>query len=139
MHGGATPRGFSHPRTIHGRYSRDINARTLARLTAAVDDPERLSLAAEIALIDTRTGATLAGMEETGTKAEWRAVLKLLEQRRRLVDSENARLFQLSKGLTVDQVAAQFGLLIEAVRRHTDATTFRRIQEEFASLGKCPA
>ncbi len=54
-HGGKTPRGIQSVHLKHGRYSKDHHpVEVIQRYEEAVNDPELLSLRAEIALIGTR-------------------------------------------------------------------------------------
>lgn len=84
IHGGATPSGNAHPGTIHGRYSKDAPTRLLARLSAAIEDPERLTLQREIALIDARIGEMLARVDAGGAAAIWAELQESAEKYKKL-------------------------------------------------------
>lgn len=56
IHGGMTPRGIEAANYKGRGYSKDIPARLQERLLQSLDDPELISLGAEIALLDARIG-----------------------------------------------------------------------------------
>jgi hypothetical protein len=62
MHGGKSPTGLAHPRTVTGRYSRDMPTRMLSRFQDAMYDTELLSLREELALITARISERLADL-----------------------------------------------------------------------------
>jgi len=75
MHGGKNPSGVAHPSFKHGRYSKDIPQRLMARFEASLNDPDRLVLDREIALTDARLGELLSmlGTGESGWR--WRQIV----------------------------------------------------------------
>jgi len=54
MHGGKTPRGFAHPSTKTGRYSRDLPTRLVADYEVTRLDPHLLELRDEVSVVHTR-------------------------------------------------------------------------------------
>lgn len=116
MHGGAVPRGAALPQTIHGRYSKSLPTRLRERFDASERDPELLNLRQEIALIDSRTGQLLELDDPDG----WPEIVSLIEQRRKLVETERKRLVEMQQMITAEQAAVLIAALTDAVRRHVD-------------------
>ena len=71
LHGGKTPRGLANPRTITGRYSRDMPTRLLARYEEAQQDREALSIRNEIAFVTAVIGARMEELEKSGRQLDW--------------------------------------------------------------------
>ena len=74
LHGGASLSGAASPSFRHGRYSRFLPARLLDRYVAAQTDPERLSLLAQLALLDARLSNVLSRVDSGETGGTWRAL-----------------------------------------------------------------
>src|SRR3954469_9482211 len=87
VHGGLTPSGHASPHFKSGRYSRYLPSRLSERYHEAQADQRLLELREEIALIDARLCDLLA-------TEDWEQIYRVIEQRRRLVDSENRRLVE---------------------------------------------
>jgi len=157
-HGGRTRTGLAHPSLTAGRYSRSLPVRLAARYEESLQDPDLLSLRDEVAALDARIHEVMQGLDtgESGgiwrdlrdahgrgesatvsvliergaTEAEaWSELLTLLEQRRRLVESERKRLVELHQVLTIDQAMDMLARVVLAVREHvTDRTALAGIQ-----------
>lgn len=63
-HGGRSPRGVAAPAFRHGRYVKDLPVALALRYQAARQDPELVSLEAEVALVDSRIGDLIARLRE---------------------------------------------------------------------------
>lgn len=74
MHGGATPRGAALPQTKHGRYSKDLPTRLLATYERSERDPKLLELSSEIALVDSRIGELLQGIDTGEAGRIWQGL-----------------------------------------------------------------
>jgi hypothetical protein len=114
MHGGATPRGAASPHFKHGRYSTAFGG-LAARVTTALDDPDRLTLRHEIALVDAR----LAELTEAPMDAlAWGEAMGLVEQRRRLVESEQKRLRALEQSMSPTEAVSFVLAVLDVIKRH---------------------
>ena len=132
MHGGKTPQGIALPQTKHGRYSKHLPTRLLANYEAAKSDPDLLVMHDEIALVDARINELLEG-SDTATAAQqaWPEIQTLIEQRRRLVESERKRLVELHQVVSADQAMLMVRSLIASVREHvSDPAILRAISAE---------
>jgi hypothetical protein len=70
-----------------------------------------------------------------GDWANWRDVLALIQQRRKLVESERRALVENQRVISVEQASMLLSLLVDAVRKHvTDRSTLRAVTEEYAQL-----
>lgn len=118
MHGGKTPRGIG---SVHWRgrgYSKDLPTRLFDRMQRALEDPELLSSRSEVALLDARLGelaATLPDEPADLDSATWQNLLGLIEQRRRLVETERRREEVLQLNMTAQQALAFVHALMAAV------------------------
>lgn len=124
FHGGATPVGPASPHFKTGRYSvllKDIKGLG-EHYERALVDPELLSLREEVALVDARLGSLLDKVKTGGARASidgiWPQLELLIENRRRLVDTEAKRLKDLHAMVSVDRVMLIIRYLQDAVRRH---------------------
>jgi hypothetical protein len=124
FHGGATPVGPASPHFKTGRYSRllkDIKG-IGNHYERALTDPDLLTLREEIALVDARLGQLLEKVAHGGTRASidgiWPQLELLIENRRKLVDTEAKRLKDLHAMVSVDRVMLIIRYLQDAVRRH---------------------
>jgi hypothetical protein len=132
MHGGKTPTGPALPQFKTGRYSKVLPAALLDRYQQALADPELLALTDEIALLDARLGAVVT--RPASTEA-WAEIVSLVEQRRRLVESERKRLVDLQQTMTAGEAVVLAMQLLDVVRRNvTDRTALAAIGREFESL-----
>jgi hypothetical protein len=117
-HGGHQPRGIA---SVHWRgrgYSKDLPTRLADRWRQAMEDPALLELTSEIALLDARIGEVLAVLpaELSALDREiWETLLGLIEQRRKLVDSERRREEVLQVSMSMGQALAFAGALQTAV------------------------
>lgn len=159
MHGGKSLRGQASALYKHGRYSKDLPARLVARYEAAEVDDDLLVQRAEIAVLEARLAELIEGLDrgETGrlwaelrahqqaadeaqrandlpAMAEhlnamrqlvqqgaaeadrWREVRSLIQDRRRLVESERKRLVDLQQMITTKQALILAGALVAAVQ-----------------------
>ena len=132
--GGKTPAGAASPQFKMGRYSKQLPARLAARYQEAQADPELISLHDEHALVDVRVNELLEQVE-SDPGAIWADVLGLIEQRRKLVESENRRLQVLQQMIPAASALLLIGLLEQVVKRHvTDPRQLAAISAEFLEL-----
>ena len=124
MHGGKTPRGVALPQTRHGRYSKDLPTRLLARYEEAVTDPELLNLSSEIALVDSMTRDVLESLEQVPASdkeqvhSHFYRLSNLTEQRRKLVETEQKRRVAMQNMMTSEQAGVMVATLLDSVKRH---------------------
>jgi hypothetical protein len=122
MHNGFAVSGPAHPNFKHGRHS--ILLKSIPALgehyERALSDPDLLSLTDEIAMTDARIGQLLEKVK--GPKASvdgvWPQLELLMENRRKLVDTESKRMKDLHAMVSVDRVLLIIRYLQDAVRKH---------------------
>lgn len=73
-HGGATPRGFASANFKHGRHSKALPHRWIARYKAAIGDTELLSLKSEIAVLDAMIDERLRLIDDETSAQMWKHV-----------------------------------------------------------------
>lgn len=119
-HGGATPRGIASPHLQHGRWSKDLPTQLARRYEAAVEDPDLLSLRDEIALVDTQISVLLAisDVASAPEPATGQALGRLVEQRRRLTETEVKHRMLVGQMVALKQVMALAGALAASVHAH---------------------
>lgn len=71
-HGGATPRGIASKNLKHGRYSKALPQRWIARYRAAISDTDLLSLTSEIAVMDAMIDERLRLVDDETSAQIWR-------------------------------------------------------------------
>lgn len=177
-HGGAQPVGLARTQTIHGRYSRHLPTRLMARYQEAQADPDLLALREEITLLDARIADVLGRVDsgESGRLwqelqttamalrlarrqqntegiadalntmldligagradyAAWADVRTLLEQRRRLVESERRRLTEMQQTLSVEKAMLLIGAIAGIIKAHVhDRATLAKISADLDGL-----
>jgi uncharacterized protein YjcR len=178
LHGGKTPRGIANANTKHGRYSKDLPTRLAGRFEDAINDEELGTLKSEIALLDTRIGELLGGLDTEQTISAWQDVANardaisaamrsgkgnqlmdafnyldnvvnnansefeiwnnivfLIDQRRKLTDSERKRMVDLQQMITAEQSMLLVTTLMRAVKTHvTDRHTLSAIANEIRAV-----
>ncbi len=137
IHGGLTPSGFASPQFKTGRYSKVLPEAMRRRYEVARDDEDLLSLRDEIALLDLRIIELLGRAEDEDT---WTQSVALIEQRRKLAESEHKRLVALKQYVSIEQVYAFIGALGGILREHvTDRHALAAIQRDLSGLLARPA
>lgn len=124
MHNGFAPIGPANVNFKHGRHSQllkdvkglgDHYARALA-------DPDLLRLDSEIALVDARLSSLLEKVQKGGPRASvdgiWPQLELLIENRRKLVDTESKRLKDLHAMVSVDRVMLIVSFVADSVKKH---------------------
>ena len=139
MHGGKSLSGIASATWQTGRYSKVLPGNIATRYETARNDPHLYALRDEVALVDARISEMLGAMAEinhppTATKM-WPDVLQLIEQRRKLVESERKRLVELQQVLTLEQAQSMIAAIAESVRRHvSDRAALSAITDDLARL-----
>lgn len=137
-HGGAQPRGIAAPGWRGRGYSKDIPTRLADRFKQALDDPLLLELSSEVALLDSRLGELLASLPENPASTDadvWAELRAVIEQRRRLVETERRREETLQANMTARQAMAFVAALQVAVSDVvTEPDQRRRLAERFRML-----
>jgi ribosomal protein S15P/S13E len=179
MHGGKSRLGPASGLYKHGRYSRFIPSRLLARYREAEKDAELTSLRSELALVDARLADVLSRVDTGESSARWWALMKahrafkrakrledvgrmqealttleshidagtqdyeawhdvqeLIEQRRKLCDSETRRLVTLQQTISAEQAMLMIGVIVDIIARHiTDRQVLAQITTDLQRLG----
>jgi hypothetical protein len=131
IHGGATPGGMALPQYKHGRYSKYLPTGLAEKYNNALVDTELVTLRDEIALVDSKIQETMETAKEEPISFD--KLQPMIEQRRRLVESESKRLREMEHNLTVTQAMQIITLLADIVKRHvTDPKQLKAIQTELA-------
>lgn len=122
MHGGATPAGLASPHFRTGRWSKHLPAKSLGRgFEAAYNDRTLMQLRQDAALVDALLTSVTGNLKDTGRplplKQEQR-VLALLEQRRKIVESEARRLRDLSQVVPIDQYRTALAVMAGLLRQY---------------------
>lgn len=126
FHGGMTPVGPASPHFKHGRHSvllKDIKGLG-QHYERALADPDLLRLDAEIALTDARIGDLLERVSGSKRQAGvtidglWPQLENLIENRRKLVDTESKRMKDLHAMVSVDRVMLIVSYLADSVKKH---------------------
>lgn len=138
-HGGKTPRGTASPHFKTGRYSRSLPGRLVAAYEEAFNDPRLLSLRDEIALIQAMTCQTLSQLDDdtpaTKRRRIFRDIRKLIEQRRRLVDSEVKHIVLARETITAEEAMSLMHAMVAIVTRYIpDPKDRAAIAEEMHAL-----
>jgi hypothetical protein len=178
MHGGTSPSGVAHPRTIHGRYSKDLPQRLAERFHASQADPDLLNLKAEIALLDARLAELVERIDIDGAGSQWNlvamvhaamnqaidendmeelkqlvdklgmaisravqdqqawtAIGRVVEQRRKLVETEGKRRVAMQDLLDTNQALMLITAVTETVKRHVhDRDVLARIGADLRAI-----
>jgi hypothetical protein len=121
-HGGKTPRGAASPHFKTGRYSRSLPGRLVAAYEEALSDPRLLSLRDDIALTDAMLMETLSQFDDDTPTTKKRRVVrdacKLIEQRRRLVDSEVKHIVLAREMITAEEAMSLMRAMVAIVTRY---------------------
>jgi hypothetical protein len=135
MHGGRTPVGAALPQFQHGRHSKYLPEQMLERYAVAQHDPERLALADEIALVDTAIAHLIEDVTTFSDPDRLDSLRALVEQRRKLVESERRRLHELEQMIPADRAMTMIATILAIIKRHVhDVPTLAAIQEDFRNL-----
>jgi hypothetical protein len=138
--------GQAHGRYSHGRYSKVLPVRILARYRQASKDADLTALRSEIALLDARVGDLLTRIDtgESGAPLvsgvqdydAWAAIQELIEQRRKLVDTERKRLITLQQTITAERATLMLGVVVDIIAKHIkDRAVLSQIAVELQRLG----
>lgn len=122
LHGGKTPQGLASANLKTGRWSEHLPAGILgAKFQEAYVDRALMALRQDAALVDAMLTSYTATMRDTGralTEKQQTRVLALIEQRRKIVESEARRLRDLAQVVPVDQYRTALGLLFRLITDH---------------------
>jgi len=122
MHGGASPVGPAAGNFKTGRYSRFLPFGLKERFDKAMEDPDWLSLEKEIRLVDATMEEVFSTLSHGGEIREYEVerITSLIDQRRKLVESESKRLKDHSHTITIDQMLVLTRLFLDAVKESAD-------------------
>lgn len=138
-HGGKTPRGAASPHFKTGRYSRSLPGHLVATYERALNDPRLLSLRDELALTDAMLAELLAQLDDDSPEHAYRRVFRqirrLIDQRRRLVETEVRHIVLAREMLKAEEAMTLIGAVVEIVRRYLpDPKARTAIAEEINAL-----
>lgn len=138
-HGGKTPRGAASPHFKTGRYSRSLPGHLVATYERALNDPRLLSLRDELALTDAMIAETLSQLDDDSSEAKdrrvFREVMRLIDQRRRLVETEVRHIVLAREVMTAEEVMTLMGAVVDIVSRYLpDPKDRAGIAEEIHAL-----
>lgn len=147
LHGGATPQGLASANLKTGRWSAHLPATVLGKqFQEAYGDRTLMQLRQDAALVDAMLTTYTAGLRDTGkplTEKQQTRVLVLIEQRRKIVESEARRLRDLAQVVPVDQYRTALGVLFKLMTDHLGDNLPARREIQAAArrllLGKGPA
>lgn len=138
MHGGNIPTGPALPQFKTGRYSKHLPARLADRYHEALADSELLAVRDDVALLDSHLAELLDRLHTDDAMASvgtWGTVRDLLEQRRKLVETEQRRLVTMQQMITAEQAVALLGAVAGVIQRHvTDRAILGAISADLAAL-----
>lgn len=131
IHGGTTPVGMALPQYKHGRYSKYLPSGLAQKYNDALLDTELVTLRDDIALVDSKIQERMEQAKSNPISFE--ELQPMIEQRRKLVESESKRLREMEHSLTIAQAMQIIRLLSDIVKRHvTDPKQLKAIQTELA-------
>ena len=138
-HGGRTPRGVASPHFKTGRYSRSLPGHLLAAYEEALRDPRLLSLRDEAALIDAMINELLSQIDDDTPESKerriFRQVRRLIDQRRRLVETEVQHIVLAREIVTAEEMRALLQAMVAIVIRYVpDPNDRQAIAEEVHAL-----
>jgi hypothetical protein len=134
-HGGKSRVGALSTAFRHGRHSKYLPEQMLERYNVAQQDPERLALADEIALIDTAITQLIEDVTTFSDPDRLDSLRALVEQRRKLTESERKRLQDLEQMIPADRAMTMIATILSIIKRHVhDVATLAAIQEDFRNL-----
>jgi len=134
-HGGLTPLGPAHGAFKHGRYSKFLPARFLARYEEALADEGLVELRDEIAILDLRLTVLVQKIGTSKSREVFEELVDLFEQRRKLAESERKRLVEMQQLMTLEQGNALLAAVLDSCRRHvTDRKALGAIGADLARL-----
>ncbi len=131
MHGGKSLAGVASPTWKNGGRSRYTPAGRLGeRYARHLADLDYLSLTSEMALLTARVEELVENGRMDGPEGR-KEIVELIEQRRKLAETEGKRIKMAADTLTGEQRAAFGRAVLEAVRRHVpDLTVVASIQAD---------
>jgi len=119
MHGGKSLRGVDSPRFKTGRHSRYLPANMVEKYEQALADEELMRLNDEIALVDALLQNQLEYLNQEGEEpVAWAQVMGLVEQRRKLVDTERKRLLDEDQVITIERLMILVAAVADIVQRN---------------------
>jgi hypothetical protein len=178
-HGGLSLAGRESPSFKHGRYSKYLPDRLAAKYEEALSDQELISLANEIALVDSQLTTQMELLRETGMNRNgwstarelyqsfrvqtsagnhgraindlealgalleeenenilaWRIIGELVEQRRRLIETERKRLSDEDHAVAIDKLMVFMAALLDIIRRRVgDEDVQRQIAQDVRAM-----
>lgn len=134
FHGGRNLRGPAHGSFKHGRYSEFVPEYMLKRLQASANDPDLLSLRAEIAVVEQRVNELLQTLPNGAPVEWWQQLQKAWRSLRAAKDPAEARAHTQTID-TLIETGASAGVAWDAIykaihqrRRLVDSEMRRQVQ-----------
>jgi hypothetical protein len=97
--GDRTMRGINHPSFKHGKYSKDLPSRMLARYEQSIADPDLAAMTHEIGVLDSRIGELLNRIDKGEAGALWNELANMAAEGTAAVNSDSAEGMILAAGI----------------------------------------
>lgn len=132
LHGGNSLIGSEAGRFKHGRRSKYLVGQPLERFQEAMADKSLMHIRQDVALVETLITAATLKLPKDGrppTKDQEERLLALVDQRRRLIESEARRMQQLQQMITVAQFTTAMKAVAEVIREFVTDDGKRRMAQ----------
>lgn len=137
-HGGRSPRGVASPHFAHGRYSVSIPAKLSQSYEEALDDPRKLILEDELAVVISRNKELLNSLYSGESGGLWRRLRdhkRKMEKAKRdgdqdaIADQLNEMMRTIERGAADAERWAELAANVDAQRRLAESERKRRVEE----------
>lgn len=120
LHGGVTPQGLESANTKHGLRSAYLPKGLKERYETAHGDSQLMRIRDDVALVEGLLAHYTSGLkpDKVVTVRQEQRVLALVEQRRKLIESEARRLKDLHQMITIERYLAQMTVVGNLIRKH---------------------
>jgi hypothetical protein len=135
LHGGASLVGPAASNYKHGKLSKYLPSRLLERYDELRSDTTILELEDKIRLLDVVIADVLPRLENPTDAEARKEVAELLDQSRKLIESERRRCVEMQQMLTTEQAMTLLAVVVDTIRRYvTDRATLAAISADIARL-----
>ena len=135
LHGGKSLVGPANPNYKNGTLSKYLPTRLLERYHELRSDTKVLELEEKILMLDAVIADVLPRLENPANVDARKELADLLDQSRKLVESERKRYVEMQQMLTTEQAMTMLAMVVETIRRHvTDRAALAAISADIAKL-----
>ena len=123
LHGGATPRGVASPHFKHGRYSQDLPTKISVSMQKGQLPLDLLQSHDELALCDSRIQELtkqFVFVDKGEYSGLWQDILKVMDMRRRLVETELKHTKISAHWIPIKQAFALVGRITYLIKQQLD-------------------